>query len=353
MEKIISYVLFLLLLITGARSSQAQTTSKIICEGSSITLLGPSSPGVKWFRDGKLVSTTKDLMVKSAGEYVVVAISQYGCESDASLPTKVIVSIPPAQPKVDIIQPNCVLSTGTITVQMISEFNTYSIDGLSYQKSNVFSGLKIGSYTVYAKNENGCISAAQIVNLIKDQPTGDFTSSETNIAFGGTVNFTANVPGAISYEWNFGDGGISYEENPKHYYYKEGSFTVTLKVKTSGSCDFTVSKTNYVKVGPDNTKPDNPVITIPTGIDNTPIKFFAYPNPFKEKLNISISSEISQMVKVELIDMRGNILYSKDHLVNPGNGTITITKFPAMGQGMYTLKVTGQGIKYSTSLLKI
>ncbi|PYF68432.1 PKD domain-containing protein [Pedobacter nutrimenti] len=350
----ISYVLFLLLYITGARTSQAQTTSsKIICAGSSTVLLGPTSPGVKWFKDGKLIATTRDITVNTAGEYVVVAISQHGCESDASDPVNVIISNPPEAPKVILVQPNCVLSTGTITIENALDNNTYSINGGSYDKKSVFSDLPAGTYTLIAKNENGCTSTSTIVNLIRDQPSGDFTYSSNQVSFGGAITFTSGVPGAISYEWNFGDGGISYEANPKHYFYKEGTFTITLKVQTSGGCNFTVTKNNLIKVGQDTSTPNIPVIIPPSGIDNSPLRFFAYPNPFKDKFYVSVSSEINQNIRIELIDMRGNRVYSKDYLVNPGNNTVAIEKLPAMAQGVYTLRVSGQGIKNSINLLKI
>ena len=35
--------------------------------------------------------------------------------------------------------------------------------------------------------------------------------------------------GAISWEWDFGDGGESVEENPSHQYDAIGGYTVTLK----------------------------------------------------------------------------------------------------------------------------
>lgn len=352
MKNVISYILFLLLLFTGARNSQAQAT-KIICSGSSIKLLGPTSPGVKWFKDGILIATTKDFVATLPGQYVVVSVNEYGCESDASQPFEVIVSQVPNKPIVEVIQPNCVLATGTITIKNTSENLTYSIDGINYQSGKVFSDLNPGNYNVYAQNEDGCISVPQTVNLIKEAPTGDFTASTTTINFGGSVNFSSTIPGAISYEWDFGDGATSFEANPKHYYYREGTFTTRLKIKTSGGCDFNIIKTNYIKVGPDNSRPNIPVIVTPSGVDNSPVKFFAYPNPFKDKLIISIASELSQSVRIELIDLRGNKVYSKDFTVSPGSNIISLDKLPALAQGVYSLRVSGQGIKNSINLLKI
>ena len=47
--------------------------------------------------------------------------------------------------------PNKQLTITTVTVGTY----TYSIDGITYQLSNVFSGLTSGAYTVHIKDSNG------------------------------------------------------------------------------------------------------------------------------------------------------------------------------------------------------
>jgi PKD repeat protein len=55
---------------------------------------------------------------------------------------------------------------------------------------------------------------------------------------------TGNI---TSYEWHFGDGNTSTEENPVHVYADSGSFTVTLIVSGTAGSD-TVTKENFVSV---------------------------------------------------------------------------------------------------------
>ncbi|HZF63846.1 MAG TPA: PKD domain-containing protein, partial [Chitinophagaceae bacterium] len=54
-------------------------------------------------------------------------------------------------------------------------------------------------------------------------------------------NYTAG-PGTLSYQWNFGDGGVSTEVNPTHNYTSSGQFTVTLITRSNLSCGDTVRK---------------------------------------------------------------------------------------------------------------
>ena len=44
----------------------------------------------------------------------------------------------------------------------------------------------------------------------------------------GTVQFTNLSTNAVSYSWDFGDGGTSTEENPTHNYLAQGTYNVTL-----------------------------------------------------------------------------------------------------------------------------
>jgi len=67
-----------------------------------------------------------------------------------------------------------------------------------------------------------------------------------------TVNFINLSAGAISgYQWNFGDGTVSAEEEPSHDYTEPGNYPVVLTAYgTDGSSEYE-AKENYIKVFPD------------------------------------------------------------------------------------------------------
>lgn len=50
------------------------------------------------------------------------------------------------------------------------------------------------------------------------------------------VNFTDTTNGAVSWSWNFGDGGTSNAQNPSHTYSDPGNYNVTLTATSSGGC---------------------------------------------------------------------------------------------------------------------
>ncbi|WP_373057450.1 HYR domain-containing protein [Zunongwangia sp. H14] len=104
-----------------------------------------------------------------AGTYAVIAKNEEGCVSEA---TSVIIEAQPETPAApvvaEIIQPTCTVATGSFTLNTTEGF-TYSIDGNNFQSSATFSGLAAGTYSVIAKNEEGCISEATSV-IIEAQP---------------------------------------------------------------------------------------------------------------------------------------------------------------------------------------
>lgn len=68
------------------------------------------------------------------------------------------------------------------------------------------------------------------------------------------VEFNMTSNGGQSYEWDFGDGNTSTEQNPTHTYNQEGSYDITLTV-SSGICGNAVeSRNNYISIDPNNSQ---------------------------------------------------------------------------------------------------
>ena len=83
---------------------------------------------------------------------------------------------------------------------------------------------------------------------------------------GATVTFTNKSEGAVSYEWDFGDGTTSTEESPVHTYPGKGKYVPTLYatsangVKGEASTVLQIAKTSSVKLD-DNTLSDWDTVT--------------------------------------------------------------------------------------------
>ena len=56
------------------------------------------------------------------------------------------------------------------------------------------------------------------------------------------IDSTMSIDGIDVYDWDFGDGDNSSEQDPEHTYTQAGDYTVTLLVKTDKSCPDTITK---------------------------------------------------------------------------------------------------------------
>ena len=114
-----------------------------------------------------------------------------------------------------------------------------------------------GTYTVsltVVDDDGASNSASRTIN-VNIPPTADFTYSPTHPTDLETVTFTdssSDTDGDIaSYEWDFGDGNTSNDQNPTHEYADNGTYTVKLIVKDDDGATDTKSKDIIVR----NVKP--------------------------------------------------------------------------------------------------
>ncbi len=159
----------------------------------------------------------------------------------------------------------------SITISVNAEDNDgsitevrFSIDGVRKGSANSFpynynwntAGENTGNYTLKATSfdNDGSNSSDEInVKLISgssgEAPVANFSATPTSGTAPLNVIFTdqsENNP--ISWQWNFGDGNASTQQNPSHTYNSDGYFNVSLTVTNDDGSD-TETKTNYIYAG--------------------------------------------------------------------------------------------------------
>lgn len=89
----------------------------------------------------------------------------------------------------------------------------------------------------------------------ENPPTPYFTSDKQYTCDGAIEFFDNSLNNPTSWNWDFGDGGNSTEQNPSHLYTMSGVYTVSLIVQ-NGFGNQTLVKNNFINVS----LPDNPII---------------------------------------------------------------------------------------------
>jgi len=103
-----------------------------------------------------------------------------------------------------------------------------------------------GTYTVLliVQGVNGCVDTlAQYVN-VNPIPTAAFSYQPAGAMCGPNLQaqFTNASTGAVSYEWSFGDGGVSNQNNPNYTYQTIGTYTIQLIATNQFGCKDTTQQ---------------------------------------------------------------------------------------------------------------
>jgi gliding motility-associated-like protein len=104
-----------------------------------------------------------------------------------------------------------------------------------------------------AYTQNGCSDTITKPVMTFYLPSVDFTTPAPCLN-GGTQFFDSTfVTGGAtnSWNWNFGDGGTSTEENPLHYYDNAADYNVQLIVTSAEGCVDSIAKNTTIYPGPD------------------------------------------------------------------------------------------------------
>lgn len=124
---------------------------------------------------------------------------------------------------------------------------TYSLNGGAFQSGGSFTGLGAGSYTITAKNSNGCTGSAGFTLTAPNPCAGvtiTVTGTSVNPTTGGGNNgsITANASGGTSpYTYSF--DGVNFQASGTFNNLTAGSFTIVAKDANgcTGSTTFTLT----------------------------------------------------------------------------------------------------------------
>ena len=145
------------------------------------------------------------------------------------------------------------------------------------------------------------------------------------------VNFS-NYGRASNYEWNFGDGTTSTEENPEHIFEKAGTYTINLTLKNSDGKKSTDQITIVVKQESSLVISIKPNVISPNG-DGI--------NDHLSGKEMKIEANNIDEFQVIIFDLQGTLLFQSSDINFIWDGTDLSGKKLPKGRYIYQIKANG------------
>lgn len=230
---------------------------------------------------------------------------------------------------------SCAGNDGVITVNYPSastvDVEVLNANGQSVSTLNAFQGttqinnLADGNYSVQMTFNGGYQATDYVQIAAGNSVNASINASSHNVDLGNNtpVVFTANVSGATSYTWNFGDGTVlaNAPANVSHTFTSAGVFEVSFEA-TNQVCTSTATTT---------------VTAIaPSGIQNNAsevVKVFGVEN----RVTVQFGTIADGKGRIEVLNMLGQNLISVDVASTKGTREIEV---PNVAVGHYLVRVT-------------
>lgn len=328
--------------------------NRIICTGTTETYSVINEPGVtySWKVTGGTISgidtsNSVNIIWNAAGINIITVTPSNSYGSGRSRSSTVSVKSVPLQPSI---------ISGITTICTSEMQRTYSVTNVSGVKYSwtATGGTISGADTTYSiyitwnsagvqmitvtpQNICGTGPERQLEVTVNSKPSQpDTITGEINPVINDTCNYAIQqVAGAISYNWDVSSGGEIIKNNGD---------TVTVVWESSGGKTISVSVTNSCGTGDKyslNVNVITDVFNIQSG--NT---ISVYPNPAADIINIEIDNTGGPEIVIELINITGQVIYTKDYH-NSNNYFTEQIDLSGYAKGVYFLRIRQAGAVYN------
>jgi gliding motility-associated-like protein len=234
---------------SAALSIATPSITNVGCKGASTGAVsltvsgGTTSYSYAWTGPSSYSATTKDISSLAAGTYGVTVTDANGCSASNS---SVYVTEPSAVLSVSNSAQTNVLcygnSTGAVTVSAAGGTSPYEykIGTGAYASTATFSSLAAGSYTITAKDANGC---TQTLSVTITQPTAAISvtavaSNNVSCNGGNDGTITITATGGTTKKYSI-DNGVNFQSSNVFSGLAAGNYTVV--VSDNNSCSATLA----------------------------------------------------------------------------------------------------------------
>ncbi|MDQ1252310.1 MAG: hypothetical protein QG646_1431, partial [Euryarchaeota archaeon] len=201
----------------------------------------------------------------------------------------------------------------------------------STEKNPMHTYTAAGNYSVNltVSNVNGTASISAAITVLKQPsrvPVANFSSDVTEGSVPLSVQFSDLSKDATGWNWDFGDGATSTEQNPMHVYNAVGKYAVTLTASNEAGTDVE-TKTGYITVRAVSSKLAAAFSASPTS-GNTPLKVVftdkSTGSPTSWKWSFGDGTSSTEKNPVHIYSKAGK--YTVSLTVKNAKGSSTVTK---------------------------
>lgn len=227
-----------------------------------------------WYLNGTPFDTTTGLATSSTtltttGNFQFMMIVELGACKDTVVKTFKISQTPNAN---FTISPPLLCATdlpATLTLTNTSSDDStgstnftclWEVNGVPFATTNTLTASVnytistpgIYTFKLTVTDPDGCTDTHSVVYEVPLKPTASFSAPATSCQFY-SISFTntsTNTTSSTTYQWNFGDGNTSTQQNPIHSYILPGTYTVQLIVCNNAACCDTTNATIQILDSP-------------------------------------------------------------------------------------------------------
>jgi hypothetical protein len=290
-----------------------------VCHSSDVILRAGGATKLNWYRQptgGTSVSSAAELIISNLSNDTTLYVSNAE-KSYESLRSAVSVHVRP-NPTISASGEVAFCVGGTVVLT--------ATDGDKYTWNTGANTRDVevettGIYTVTVESGSMECTSLPVEIIVHPSPIAAFTISAEHEGNGYLASFSNESTDASTWQWDFGDGQFSDEENPSHSYASNGEYIITLTSTSSQGCDSRESKSF------------GPVTGAEFSLDRV-VKL--YPNPVIDGKVIISHSGVAEALDVEIFNSQGKSLHHTTLGQNTGEGVLNLS---GLVPGVYLIRV--------------
>jgi gliding motility-associated-like protein len=338
-----------LVIVLNEVIASAVADTNIICSGDSVLLTATGGIGggsFSWSPTDGLSDPTSatPLAAPDTTTTYTVTINESGCIGSADVTVHVIPT--PTASFVNSFTEGCppldVSFTSVTQNGILLAWNFGDSSAVSNETQPMHTYTAPGTYevTLTAYGEGGCNNTSAVTTItVHDTVAADFTSDPafpTELVIpASTVQFFNQTPNSINWQWTFGDGNGSTDENPTHQYLTSGTYYVTLHLTNEFGCWSEVMHGPYVIALPELFIPN---VFSPNG------------DGVNDRFEIQYSGD--QPVLIQVFDRWGAPIYNSNNKTEGWDGKTAAGVDVVEGVYFYTITIGGREFTNNVTLMR-